>query len=395
MNLLATIVSVALAQAAPAAAPASGESRTLGPAVQLTFPDRFIKAGEAYFSPDAKQIVFQAIEKAADGGTPDEFYAMFVADSVRDASGAVTGLANIRRVSPKGSANTCGWFDPSRPGTLVFASTVVPPTESDAPGYQRGTGRYKWMFPREMRVVEVDLAKADGTEATLKPVVGEGTAYVAEGSTSPDGRHLIYCDLATGQGDLYVLDRKTGKKMLLVGAPGYDGGPFFSPEGTRITYRSDRTGNNLLQIFVADLDLAADGSIRGVREERQVTRDTNVNWAPFWHPDGATLVFASSAIGHRNYEVFAVDAASGTRSKDDATRQTRYGTNLRRITDAEGADVLPVFSPDGKWMLWTGQRGEDRSSQLYVAEWRDLPPEPPAGYGASGGGRPAERPASR
>ena len=46
--------------------------------------------------------------------------------------------------------------------------------------------------------------------------------------------------------------------------------------------------------------------------------------------------------------------------------------------------MLPVFSPDGKWMMWTGQRGEDRSSQLYVAEWRDLPPEPPA---ASGGPR--------
>jgi dipeptidyl aminopeptidase/acylaminoacyl peptidase len=383
MPLLASIVSVALAQAPPAP-PAGGESRTLGPAVQLTFPDRFIKAGEAYFSPDAKRIVFQAIEKAADGGPPDEFYAMFVADCVRDASGAVTGLADIRRVSPPGSANTCGWFDPSRPGTLIFASTVVPPTESDAPGYQRGTGRYKWMFPREMRIVEVDLAKADGSAGSLEPLVGDGTAYVAEGATSPDGRHLIHCDLATGQGDLYVLDRKTGKRLLLVGAPGYDGGPFFSPEGRRIAYRSDRDGDNLLQVFVADLEFAADGSIVGVREERQVTRNGHVNWAPFWHPDGKTLVFASSAMGHRNYEVFAADAAAGSRSASDPTPQSRYGTNFRRITDAEGADVLPVFSPDGKWMMWTGQRGEDRSSQLYVAEWRDLPPEPPA---ASGGPR--------
>ena len=382
MKTLALVVSSVVAQApAPQAAPASVEARTLGPIVQLTFPDRFVKAGEAYFSPDARRIVFQAIEKPADGGPPDEFYAMFVSDCVLDASGAVTGLANIRRVSPKGSANTCGWFDPSQPATLVFASTVTPPVESDTPGYQRGTGRYKWMFPREMRIVEVDLAKADGSVASLKPVVGDGTAYVAEGSTTADGRHLIYCDLATGQGDLYVLDRKTGKRTLLVGAPGYDGGPFFSPEGTRICYRSDRDGDNLLQVFVADLDLAPDGSIRGVREERQVTRNGHVNWAPFWHPDGKTLVFASSAMGHRNYEVFAADASSGVRSATDATPQSRYGTNFRRITDAEGADVLPVFSPDGKRMLWTGQRGDDRSSQLFVAEWRDLPPEAPAGRG--------------
>ena len=149
MKTLALVVSSIVAQApAPPAAPASVEARTLGPIVQLTFPDRFVKAGEAYFSPDARRIVFQAIENPADGGPPDEFYAMFVSDCVLDASGAVTGLANIRRVSPKGSANTCGWFDPSQPATLVFASTVTPPVDSDTPGYQRGTGRYKWMFPR-------------------------------------------------------------------------------------------------------------------------------------------------------------------------------------------------------------------------------------------------------
>jgi hypothetical protein len=72
------------------------------------------------------------------------------------------------------------------------------------------------------------------------------------------------------------------------------------------------------------------------------------------------------------------------RSATDATPQSRYVTNFRRITEAEGADVLPVFSPDGKRMLWTGQRGDDRSSQLFVAEWRDLPPEAPSGYGGAG-----------
>jgi hypothetical protein len=30
-----------------------------------------------------------------------------------------------------------------------------------------------------------------------------------------------------------------------------------------------------------------------------------------------------------------------------------------------------VFSPDGKWMLWTGQRHEGKSSQLYIGKYRD------------------------
>ncbi|MEQ8911787.1 MAG: hypothetical protein RIE03_05810, partial [Pseudomonadales bacterium] len=45
-----------------------------------------------------------------------------------------------------------------------------------------------------------------------------------------------------------------------------------------------------------------------------------------------------------------------------------------RITQADGADVLPVFSPDGRYLMWTAQRGElaegeqRPSSQLWIAE---------------------------
>jgi TolB protein len=86
-----------------------------------------------------------------------------------------------------------------------------------------------------------------------------------------------------------------------------------------------------------------------------------VNWCPYFRPDGKTLVYATSEIGHRNYEVFEIVLP---RSMDDAPVR-------RRVTEAEGADVLPVFSPDGRWMLWTGQRHEGRSSQLYVGRYRD------------------------
>ncbi|WP_231740671.1 TolB family protein [Thalassoglobus neptunius] len=49
---------------------------------------------------------------------------------------------------------------------------------------------------------------------------------------------------------------------------------------------------------------------------------------------------------------------------------------VTRITTHEKADVLPVFSPDGKKLMWTSSRTEDGSSQLYIADWRGLlPPE--------------------
>jgi TolB protein len=312
--------------------------------------------------------VFQAIERPAEGADPEEFYAMFVCDVVRDGAGDIVAVSDIRRVSPKGSANTCGWFHPTKPDTLVFASTIGAPTAENAPGYQRGTSRYRWAFPPETRIVEVDLAKADGSPASLAVIEGDGKAYVAEGSVSPDGRFLLFCSLESGEGDLYIRDLKTGARTCVVAAPGYDGGPFFSPDAKRICYRSDRNKDNLLQVFVADLVFDADGAITGTTNEIQLTANEHVNWCPFFRPDGKTVVYATSEIGHRNYEVFEIVLPT-----------TAGATPVRRrVTEAEGADVLPVFSPDGKWMLWTGQRNESRSSQLFVGRYRDQSQEPPA-----------------
>jgi Tol biopolymer transport system component len=44
-----------------------------------------------------------------------------------------------------------------------------------------------------------------------------------------------------------------------------------------------------------------------------------------------------------------------------------------RITHAPGADVLPVFSPDGTKLMWTSTRDGGRPAQLYIADF--VPPK--------------------
>jgi Tol biopolymer transport system component len=363
------------------------EAGTLRHHIQLTFADQFHKAGEPYFSPGGDRIIFQAIEPMASGEEPSEMFSMYLADVVHDSAGRIKGLDNIRRISPPGTANTCGWFDPHDRHIVYFASTLTPPAAMPKGGYDRKTGKYVWAKPEDMRIFRCDLRRPAGSPQSLELIAGDTRAYQAEGALSPDGRHVVYCSLETGEGDLYIRDLQTGRTVCVVEKAGYDGGPFFSPDGRRICYRSDRRDNSLLQLFVADLVFDENGSVIGIEREHQLTDNAHVNFGPYWHRDGRHLVYATTELGHRNFEVFIIDADPGDRP--GSTGPLRYGTRKRQVTFAAGADVLPTLSHDGRRMIWTSQRGEDGRSQLWAADLViALDPEPEVGGGHPGGGRP-------
>src|SRR5256714_6755930 len=68
-------------------------------------------------------------------------------------------------------------------------------------------------------------------------------------------------------------------------APGcYNGGPFFSPDGKRVIFRSDRKKKDHLQLYVINVDGSG---------ERALTDDLNwVNWGPYWDQDSKHIIYA-------------------------------------------------------------------------------------------------------
>ena len=394
-----TLGSLAFAQAdkpadgaTPAAAPEQREAPGLSRHVQLTFPDRFAKAGEAYFHPGGSWIIFQAIPRGAGNAAPagTGVYGMYVARLRRGSDGMPTGLEEPILVSPPESANTCGFFHPTEPGRIIFGSTLVKPGADAPAGYQRGTSTYAWKFPTEMEVVTrvVPPIAYDGrpkltedvqpAEAEPDPTpIWAREGYDAECAYSPNARHIVYTrvDPTTLDPDIYVYNTRAKTHRPLVTQTGYDGGPFFSPDGSLICYRSDRKGNDLLQVFIAELSFSDDGAVLGVKREMPVTDNEHVNWAPYWHPSGEFLLYTTSEQGHQNYEIYAVEAPIGIRQGVKPQDLRR-----RRVTHAAGFDGLPAFSPSGDLLMWTSQRGPKRgdeeraSSQLWIARTAELAP---------------------
>ena len=330
---------------------AQAELRFLSHTRQLIFEGR--RSGEGYFSPDGKSIIFQSEREP---GNP--FYQIYILD-------LETG--DTTRVSPGTGKTTCAFF---RAGSdeVLFASTHLDPeaaakqkAELDfrASGKER---RYSWDYDEQM---DIFLARRDGSNL---PRLTSEPGYDAEASFSPDGRSIVFCSLRSAYptnhlspevlkhlqtdpswfGEIYLMNADGSNVRRLTHTPGYDGGPFFSPDGQRIIWRRFTERGDTADVYTMKLD----GS-----DERRLTDFGAMSWAPYFHPSGRYVIFTANKFGFGNFELFLVDA-SGEREPV-------------RVTFTDGFDGLPVFSPDGKRLAWTSSRTADGKSQIFMADWND------------------------
>ena len=317
---------------------------------QLTFAGR--RAGEGYFSPDGAQLIFQSEREP---GNP--FFQIYVMNRL-------TG--QTRRVSPGIGKTTCAWFHPSQKKVL-FASTHEDPDaekkqraelEERRAGTQR---RYEWDFDEQYDLFEVTLDGRDIRKLTA------ARGYDAEASWSPNGefiafasnRHAYTATLSAeekerfqldpaSQLDIYIMRADGSDVRRLTTTLGYDGGPFFSPDGNRLVWRRFSPDGARAEVWTMRID----GT-----DQRQITKLGAMSWAPYFHPSGDYLIFTTNRHGFGNFELYIVD--------------TQGRTEPVRVTHTNGFDGLPVFAPDGKHLSWTSGRTADKRAQLFFADWDD------------------------
>lgn len=304
-----------------------------------------VKAGEGYFSPDGKTIIYQAVPQ----GYP--FYQIYK----QPLSGGEPQLISTGR-----GRTTCSYFSPDGK-KLIYASSHLDPELSateekerkqQADDAQSGRRRrYQWDFDPYTEIFEADL---DGKH--LKQLTSS-RGYDAEGAYSPDGKLIAFCSDRDGDPDLYIMNADGTGLRQLTNEPGYDGGPFISPNGKWVIYRTDRKQPEMLQIHAIGVDGKNDVAL---------TDNVGVNWAPYWHPTKPYIIWTgadhSDPKARPNYDLWLMKYS-------EADGKLVPGP-ITRITDAPGADVLPVFSPDSKQLMWTSNRTADHSSQLWIGDFK-------------------------
>ncbi len=316
--------------------PVGGETKYLSHITQLTSQDMgLLNAGEAYFSPDAKTIIFQATPI---GQQEYQIYTLNLSTN------------KLRMVSTGQGACTCAYFHPNGK-KIIFASSHLDPTLGKSKKHTTSAGSaYSWDFNKHMDIFE---ANPDGSNLKqLTTAVG----YDAECAYSPDGSQIVFTSQRDGDLEIYTMNADGSNQRRLTKGKGYDGGPFFSPDSQAILYRGDRRNDSHMNLQLRIIN--PDGS-----NDRAITDNPIFNWCPYWHPSGTCFIFTQADHGGRpNYDLYVT---------------TTSASPMVRVTFDSAFDGLPVFSPDGKRLMWTSKRGGLDEAQVFIADFK-LPGEFPA-----------------
>ncbi|WP_306592080.1 TolB family protein [Geothrix sp. 21YS21S-4] len=270
------------------------------------------------------------------------------------------GSAQMRVSTGKGRV-TCGWFLPGDRKILYASTHWAGPECPEAPPFT--PGKYRWPV---FSGYDLTIANADGSDP--KPFL-PSPGYDAEATVSPNGKWVVFTSERGGDVDLWRADLDGSHLLRLTDGVGYDGGGVFSPDSSLIAWRTNYPKGEaataayrelLKQHLVEPMEMDIWVMKADGSGKRQVTKLPGAAFAPIFTPDGKGLVFASN---HHDQE--------GKGRTFDLFRVGLDGKGLERLTWTGLFNSFPHFSPDGKKLLWVSGRAP-RGPRLFdvcVAEW--------------------------
>lgn len=308
---------------------------------QLTFDG---DNGEAYFSSDDKNLIFQS---KRDGNNCDKIYTM-----------TVNGK-NIEPIPYTDGAFTCSYYSLDN-SQIFFSSTMQDGV--GCPIVYKDPNPRKYIWP--LRNFDIYTMYNDGEIVNLTKSEG----YDAEATIHPIEEKIIFTSLRDGDIDLYEMDYDGNNLKRITSEFGYDGGAFYSPDGSQIVWRAwypstdqdiEKWNINIKNKYIEAVPLDLYIAQRDGSNKKRLTNNGATNWSPSWHPSGKYIVFSSNmddwleehdSFGP-NFELYMIELETG---------------NLERLTFNETFDSFPVFSSDGSKIVYSSNRNRENKRQTNI-----------------------------
>ncbi|MBC8086327.1 MAG: PD40 domain-containing protein [Phycisphaerae bacterium] len=165
-----------------------------------------------------------------------------------------------------------------------------------------------------------------------------------DASWSPDGKRVVFAVMTAGNLDVYIMNADGTNVQQRTRSTDLEYQPQWSPDGKKIAFLSIQPGAGQRH----DIHLMnADGTNRVALTATPAAEESGLTWSP----DGKHVAFATNR--DTNWEVYSANIVD---------------KSFRRLTNHEGTDNSPAYTPDGRAVVFTSSRGGSRQFWRVSAE---------------------------
>lgn len=213
--------------------------------------------------------------------------------------------------------------------TLAIAQTLSAPQAITDP--KQITSKPNAQVEKSLSIEKLYMTRAIG-----------GTAW------SPDGKTVAFISNISGRNNLWLVSAEGGWPVQLTISDQRQAAPAWSPDSKWIAYQSDYDGDEQWDIFLVS---PKTGQVVNLTKTREIAEES-----PAWSPDGRYLAYM---VKPKTSSVFEIDVY------DMVMRQVKH---LTTGTPKDKLNAGPIWSKDGKLIVYTQQQAKGTDSNIFIAD---------------------------
>ena len=163
---------------------------------------------------------------------------------------------------------------------------------------------------------------------------------------SPDGQKIIFISEKSGNKDIWGIDADGSNQKQLTSSVQDDYGPVWSPDGQKLVYVSGSNSSISDHIWVMNANGA---NKQRFTDYEALGGEGNYNPRPFWSPDGNKIVFRSDRAGSWDIWIMDADGSNQKQLTSDEFLDWARGWS----PDGKKSSSIPQDKVTGISGLWT------------------------------------------